>query len=685
MRRHRLAPLVAACTLAACHPTSGPARPRAQPYRPAVGQIGATKIAFTLPRAGAAPTLGTLPFPSELWRSTNGYDLRGFPLATSPLVSRYVESASHEDGASISPTMFLRFVGPAPFSAIPPPDKTIDPASPVSLVDVDPTSPERGRRFPLEARPYPTETTYVPAGTLALKPIAGVMLRPSTTYALVVRRSLTSPPLGTTDEHEWIKWTEPRADLVEEAARRLHAPALDSLAQLGVARGDIASLAVFRTSRPDALGRAAVTAGAAATPKIVVATWEAGASLPGPEGYDVIKGLYCTPNYQRGIDDAPFTTRGGTVTVEGGALAPVALPPRWQTPDCGPMLRARFVLTVPRKRPGGNVPLVVSAHGTTGDAFSFVGARDFAGWAAAEGVAVVSTDQPLHGTPGDPGARPGRSAEVSLAIGPFRLPLADFPAPLMFYNPLRPEAAEGNMAQAIADAATLVKLFAGLDAANLTGLGARPDVPGFRLSTDRIGVAGHSQGSQSLAILGALDPRVSSVVLSGCGGDVRFGALHNKEIAKLRDLIVGYLGMAPGELDEFHPLLAAIGWVGMPADPEAYARFYREPSQSLAARGVLHIGGLGDRYNPEAASDALARALGATPLGPIARPIEWLAQPATRVAANAPGGGAIAYLQLAPTQGEDGHFVMYREQRAWTEVRRAFASLASGHRATFGM
>ncbi len=606
-----------------------------------------------------------------------GHDLRAFPLATSPLVSRYVDAAAAEDGASLSPTMYVRFVGKPPFATLPTRDATARPRSPIQLVDVDPSSPERGRRFPLELRAYPTQTTYVAEGTLALRPVLGVMLRPATRYALVVLRSLASPPLGTPDQLEAVKWTRPRADPVEERARAAAAPALEQLGHEGLERAEIAALSVFRTERADLLGKAAARSGALHPGRLVVATWEPGAALAGPEGYDVIKGLYCTPNYQQGVDDAPFVSRGGAVRVRDGALEPVPLPPRWRTPECGEWLRARFVLTIPRRRAPGDLPLVVTAHGTQGDAFSFVGAQDFAGWAAAEGVAVVSTDQPLHGTSTDPGVRPGRDAEVSLALGPLRLPLADFPAPLMFYNPLRPDAARGNMAQAIADASTLLTTFAGLDAAQLTGLSARPDVPGFRLSRDRLGLAGHSQGSQSLAILGALEPRVSTVVLSGCGGDVRLGALHNKELAKVRGFIAGYLGFAPGELDDFHPLLTALGWAAMQVDPEAFARGYREGGRP---RSVLHIGGLGDRYNPEQAADALARALGATPLSPVARPLEWMPSPSPRVAGTSP----IAYLQLAPTHGEDGHFVMYREPRAWAEVRRAFAALAGGRAAEFG-
>src|SRR5262249_16212652 len=127
------------------------------------------------------------------------------------------------------------------------------PSSPVFLVDVDPASPERGTFQPLDHRAYPSALRFVPAHTLAVKPQAGVVLRPGTLYAAVVRRDAAVPDLGTPMDLEIVKWTSRRTDPREEAARAIHAAAFDQLHALGVARDRVAAVALFRTQVPHAV------------------------------------------------------------------------------------------------------------------------------------------------------------------------------------------------------------------------------------------------------------------------------------------------------------------------------------------------------------------------------------------------------------------------------------------------
>src|SRR5262249_6345236 len=138
--------------------------------------------------------------------------------------------------------------------------------------------------------------------------------------------------------------------------------------------------------------------------------------------YTVIRGLYCTPNFQADVDAAPYTTApGGTIAfgADGTPLvSPIPEASRYYAPECQGFMRARFVLSVPKgPMPDPGWPLLVSAHGTGGSAETFLGDNDFAGWAAARGIAVVSTDQPLHAiAPDDPGRRPGSDRPLELAI-----------------------------------------------------------------------------------------------------------------------------------------------------------------------------------------------------------------------------------------------------------------------------
>src|SRR5262249_11973269 len=136
------------------------------------------------------------------------------------------------------------------------PAETMSARSPLFLVDVDRESPERGTFRPLQFRVFEGGLKFVPPNTLAAKPVPGFVLRPGTLYAAVVRRDLgdaAGNELGTPRELEIIKQTRARKDSAEERLRALHAPAFEALDALGVARADVAAIAVFRTQVPSAV------------------------------------------------------------------------------------------------------------------------------------------------------------------------------------------------------------------------------------------------------------------------------------------------------------------------------------------------------------------------------------------------------------------------------------------------
>ena len=120
------------------------------------------------------------------------------------------------------------------------PEATMSVRSPLFLIDVDPKSPERGSLIPLESRYFASSLRYIPARTLALKPVAGFILRPGTLYAAVLRRDLgdrSGRPLGTAPDFEKIKSKSPHSasDAAAERARSIHADVFDYLASLGAA------------------------------------------------------------------------------------------------------------------------------------------------------------------------------------------------------------------------------------------------------------------------------------------------------------------------------------------------------------------------------------------------------------------------------------------------------------------
>ncbi|MBI4956585.1 MAG: hypothetical protein HY908_31500, partial [Myxococcales bacterium] len=619
---------------------SPPAPAAPQPYLQAEGLPGDTRASFDLHRDLAAEgAFWQLPFPSEarrgadgriVWRDVPGYD--SFVLGAG-----LADADAELDAFSVAPVVYFRFSGPLREGSLPRPEASLRPDAQVQLVDVDPTSAHRGERVPLLFRYYTEDLAYVPRNTLAAQPVPGFMLRPGTLYAAVVLRSLgdaAGKPLGTARDLELTKWTLGRPDPGEERARAAHAPAFELLEQGGIARADVAAVALFRTQVParslTALVDSLATLAPGFQPKLLAADW-----LPadGVASYGIVRGYYCTPSFQTELERAPYLDRGGMlVRGEGGRPTPVPVPAssRYNAPECGNMLRARFVLTVPRTpMPPGGYPLLVVAHGTTGDAMSYLGQRDFAGWAAQAGVAVVGTDQPLHGGADPVGARPGSLEEPAFRILGIRIPLpvGGRGSEMLFYNALRPAAIVGNLHQAAADMALLGRLLLATD----FGRATRPDGAPLlapaeggpalpRFDPGKLMVAGHSQGSQSAALVAAVDPLVRGVVLSGAGGNARIGTTRRQDIPA-RPVIETLLGLKRGELDEYHPFMAMAQTFVDSVDPQSYAPLYAELLPGRAGRSVLLFEGPTDSMNVAEVSEALATALGATPLEPVLRPV----------------------------------------------------------------
>jgi hypothetical protein len=695
---------------ASCSPAPPPVPSAPQPSSSAaasapVSPAPEVRVAFEIPRNGAPSDLSRTPWPTEMARLPDGHiDLRSYPGRDSPLLAEYLARAAEDlDGFSVAPVVYFRFEGPIDLDALAADDTSRSPRSAIALVDVDPKSPEKGTFYPLALHATGRDMRYVKKGTLAVRPLDGFLLRPGTLYAAVVRRSFggVRGGLRTSPDLDAVLSTTPRPDPAEERARSLHAPALDALDALGVARSDIAALAVFRTGVPHALAdkllgtldamfasappaasapkssisastsktpSISAAAGASLAPRIVRAEWDPSLSVPGL--YRAMRGAYCTPNFQARVENAPFVEREGGRVLTGSDGAPLVAPvpesAPFASPECPGQIRARFVLSVPEApMPSDGYPLLVTAHGTGGDALTFLGRNDFAGWAAQEGFAAISTDQPLNG--GKEGGRPGAAGPLVLPMG---IPLESDVAgpPVAFYNPLYPGAAGGNMEQAVADAAVLVRLFGGLDlgalrtAANKPLVASRKGETAPRFDARRTLLAGHSQGCQSLAVLGGIDPKTRGVLLSGCGGDLRFGLLHRR-IASFAPWITLTLGLDPEELTVSHPLMALVRNLADPVDPIAYARYYWDPLPGRRPQKVLLFEGLRDGYSPEIASEALAVALRARPLAPLVKPIARLDL------LPSPGNADRAIVQFAPKLSPDGHFVLYHERGASDDFR----------------
>ena len=671
---------------AANNPPALAAAPTARP--------GPLVIAFEMPAAGATSPF-VRPWPSELGRRADGrIDISRFPGTDQPaLVGMFAETAPQITGFSTRPVIYFRFIvaehnnsdaavvlANKALSSLP---QQLDAAlkrGVFKLLDVDPTSPERGRTVPLQVR-HLANVSFVAPDTVALRPKEP--LRPNTLYIAVVLRHWGDewPQLGTNLAFEQLKARTPLQKPGSEVARVMHMQALDWLQTHEIPREKLAAVALFRTQAVLRPVRAMVAAveqleNTKRAPKVLSLRPEPGFH---GDGFWAYRGYYCTPNFQTALEHAPFMTQGGSiVTAANGRAVVQDVPPTLEeyAPECAGSLRARFTLSVPKApQPPQGWRLMVYAHGTSGGAHSMFGSTGFAALAARAGVATVSTDQPLHGGDDEKGARPGSRTPFQARFGGVVVPVPSSGrgSEVAFYNFLRPPILRDNIRQAVADSASLVRAvlrhrfdrpFESTSAEPEPYADGAPDVSSLRF--DRAFgyiAAGHSQGTDTALPLGANDPLASAVVLSAAGGDVAVAALGREDSKPILRIVGMVLGLRGSELDEFHPFATLFQTVLDPVDLQNHGAALRR-GMAPSARSVLLINGKDDSMTVLPAVEALAVSLRAAPLGALAEPMPLLAEfgivSQPQVAANGNGGrSTFALLDMAPNAGEDGHFVVF--------------------------
>ena len=596
-------------------------------------EAGEPVAVFELPRDPAMPFFD-LPWPNDLRRTEEGFiDVRAFPNPRRvELLDTYREVMSTRlTGFSVSAPVYLRFGTSVDLASLPAtPAATLEPGASVYLVDVDPESPTRGERRPVEVRYWAPQTSYWPGHALAVRPVHGMPLAGDTTYAVVVtdgvealdgRRLRRSPDLTAI--------LEPgrAADDFVEDARAVYAPALEVLDEAGVERDAILHLTVFTTQDP--------------TGELLAARdWLAEQPAPEPiddawrwvedtETYTLVHGAYPSPLFQSG--EVPYTTEGGELT-----LGPDGVPETHGSYD------ARFALTVPRtEMPEDGYPLVLVAHGTGGDYETFVRGGT-AEALASIGFAAMGVDQIHHGT---------------------RNPTASGPEGLVF-NFLNPFAFRDNARQAALDVVQQAR-FAVANPVSDRIIASDPPV---RFDPERIYFFGHSQGGLNGPIFLAIDDTAKGGVLSGAGGHLAIALVEKTEPLDIPDLVRLLLRVNNAELEDEHltyehPVFALLQtWTDV-ADPTNYVHMlFERPREGFAPKSILQTEGITDAYTPPRSIEALAVSAGIPLVGRELQPIPALelldlGRVDGPVSGNVAGGEATAGL----LQYDGGHFVAYGE------------------------
>jgi hypothetical protein len=581
-----------------------------------------------------------LPMPSDLRIEEDGtFNFERFPGKRPVLVTMWLKAADDRlrDGWGVSTGGFFTLSAPLDPSTLPQsPADALSPDASVYLVDVDPASPERGRRFPLNVDFNEAGDIYSPPNLLAACPSYGFVRRAHTTYAFVVTDHVldaTGKPLGRTRAFHQAFENQAGADAKAAASFE---PLRAQLAKEKRDRSRVVAATVFRTLDPSAVLRTlsqwvdTLPAPALATP------WKVAESY---SSYQVLTASYLVPFIQSG--DRPGHGR----IVWGADGLPVVQGTQ----------EVRLALAVPKQpQPPSGFPLTLYLHGSGGEWYEGIdrGPRGETGpidtlpkatpgtgpaeWLAQRGVALLGFDFPLHGDRGAPPDTTGLQlynvlGDVDSTVDNFQVS----PMEVLYLSRLIPTLS--------------------IPAALAPTLNAGGAADGqLRFDPARLTAMGHSMGSTLGIPVASVTTRINGFVFSGAGGmliEVANTALRPVDLRPALELILEF--PAGQGLRRSHPLLHLFQNLWDYADPVGKApHVAREPHEGQAPRPFLMTAGVTDMYFSVQAETAAAVALGATQVG-----LE--VDPETPNALRLDGRDTVSYPLRANLNGVTGGVVQY--------------------------
>jgi hypothetical protein len=509
------------------------------------------------------------PWPADARLNEAGNpDWSSFPNPTQlELLDAFLAVGDRTPGFGHNAPIYFRVDDQLDPALLPTAQQSLDPRSPLQLVDVDPRSPTWGQRVPLRWEQWDAQGTYIEPGLVAVSPLPGFPLRPRTTYALVVTTAIASPSTDFEAAWESGSWAETLR------------PLRDSLPILGLDRADVALATTFTTGDP------------LATMEVMARFLDERVSPPTFRRelefrydlgtYDVYRTDYTTPVFMQG--ERPYDQSGGDFGFREDGMPQVV---EWDD--------MRMSVVLPQDRgpaPETGWPVMVYLHGTGGNYRTYCNSdRDLevAQWLAPLGVVGLGIDLPLHGPRGND----------------------DTIIDLHSFNVLQPDSALHIHRQAAID---LLYLLDGLTEGQVVL--ETPEGEPVPLYPDRIVVMGHSQGALTTSIaLPWAGEAIDGAVLSGGGGLLAITAVERDADFDFPALITGLLGFADDEpLSEMHPVLGLVQSLVEPTDPINYARYwYAEDGgyTNSEPTPVLHLSGIRDDATPYRTAEALAAAAG---------------------------------------------------------------------------
>jgi hypothetical protein len=537
-----------------------------------------------------------LPMPSDLRLSENGSpQYKDFPNPNNlPLIEGVKAVAEDRKGFPVVPVAYFRFTAP-----VPPQDAEVilaaDKAAPVLLIDIDPTSDERGRLFPTVAA-TPEVDNYTPENLLAVAPRPGFVLKPEHKYAFVVQRTLLDNEghrLDVADTLQQLAAGDTPEGPLGARAVALYAPLWETLDQAGIARTDVAAATVFTTGD---VVKSTFEVSSAVKQKFSVEITDL--AIDPDDGIDherfcELHGKVLYPQFQRG--EPPFNTEG-LFELDADGL------PKKQRDEAAPI-----AIAIPKgPMPVGGYPLVVYFHGSGGLAAQFI-------------------DRGKVSTPdGEPEKGKGPAHELAfynIASAGSALPVNPEYLNLNNLAAMRDTFRQGVIEQRLFIEA-LRKLQ--IDPAVLAAC-TGPTLPAgetkYHFSEKDLLAQGQSMGGMYTNMIGATEPRIRAVVPTGAGGFWTYFILKTSLIPGIASKVGVLLLQTQAKLTFMHPAIHVTEVALEPADPMIYMpRLARRPLAGHPTRPIYEPVGEGDSYFPTVLYDAIALAYGHNEAGDVIWP-----------------------------------------------------------------
>lgn len=520
------------------------------------------------------------PYPSDLRLDAKGApDVASFHDPGVPILAGLKKGAQERKGFPVMPVGYFRLTAkPAPRDRKTLIDGGKDAA--IVLIDVDPSSPERGATFPVVAE-TPNPDRYVPEWLLSVAPRPGIVLTPNRKFAFFIKKDVGLEGGGEVTPAEKME--------SDEKVKTSLAPLWETLAKIGVDKTNVVAATVFTTGDVVAdnaqLGDKVL---AAYHPEITDLVLEADPENRRPSMCH-LRGKIVMPQFQKGTP--PFDTEGlfeigadGTpVKQRDETLAVSIAVPRTPMPEAG-------------------YPLVVYIHGSGGVSRQFVdggGHDENDGISAWPGVVLTERDFAVAGT--------------AMPISPERVPgVTDY----AYVNPDNFIALRDTFRQGIVETRLLASALEKLriPASALAGCPTAQTTGDIMFAPD-LHLQGQSMGGMYTNLVAPTDPRFKVAVPTGAGGHWLYFLIETSYIENAAGLLAVVLKTSE-RLTFMHPAMQIGATAIEAADPIVSAnRLAKRPLPGHPARSVYAPQGKGDSYFSTDVYDAMSLGYGSPRAG----------------------------------------------------------------------